>query len=51
MDYGEERRVIVGMLQGILVTVIFTERGEKIRLISARKSNAHERKKFAQGED
>ena len=51
MDYDEERRVIIGMLQAILVSVVFTERGEAIRLFSARKSTAHERKKFAEGED
>jgi uncharacterized DUF497 family protein len=51
MDTGEERRVLIGMLKGVLVTVVFSELGESIRIISARRSNAHERKKSAEGEE
>ncbi len=38
MDYGEERFVHIGMVGNRLLTVIYTERGDKIRIISARKA-------------
>lgn len=38
----EERFLAIGMVEGIL-TVVFTERGENKRLISARKANAKEK--------
>jgi uncharacterized DUF497 family protein len=38
-DYGEERFVIIGMAEGhILLFVAYTERGERIRIISARRA-------------
>jgi hypothetical protein len=40
--YGEERVVLVGMSQGQLLTVVYTERGERLRIISARKATRHE---------
>ncbi len=42
MDYGEERYKITGLMIGRLLTVIYTERGEAIRIISARKATKHE---------
>ena len=44
-DYGETRYIAFGLLEGIVIKVIavaYTERGEKIRLISARKALKHE---------
>ena len=41
-DYGEERAVLVGMSQGQLLTIVYTERGERVRIISARKATRHE---------
>jgi len=42
-DYGEERFVIVGMAEGeILLFAAYTERGERIRLISTRRATQHE---------
>ncbi|HEV3036309.1 MAG TPA: BrnT family toxin [Candidatus Angelobacter sp.] len=42
-DYGEERFVIIGMAEGnILLFVAYTERGERIRIISARRATQHE---------
>jgi len=42
-DYGEERFVIVGMAEGeVLLFVAYTERGERIRLISARRATQYE---------
>ncbi|MDP9839618.1 uncharacterized DUF497 family protein [Neorhizobium huautlense] len=46
MDYGEIRRRIIGLGNGRFLTVIYTERGDVIRLISARKSTAGERQEY-----
>jgi uncharacterized DUF497 family protein len=35
-SYGEERFIIVGMTDGRLLFVVYTVRGERIRIISAR---------------
>ena len=42
-DYGEERINLIGMHDGIILHITYTERGERIRLISARKAKKHER--------
>jgi len=42
-ERGEERIVVVGELEGVGLTVVYTERGANIRLISARASNRKER--------
>jgi uncharacterized DUF497 family protein len=42
-DYGEERFVIIGMGQrDILLFVAYTERDERIRIISARRATQYE---------
>ena len=42
-DYGEERFVIIGMAEGnILLFVAYTDRGERIRIISARRATQNE---------
>ena len=41
-DYGEERIIIVGTSQGQILTVVYTERNERIRLISARRASKYE---------
>lgn len=45
-NYGEVRRRIVGLGNGLVLTVIYTERSEVIRLISARKATRAERKEY-----
>lgn len=46
-DYQEDRWVGIGMLRNSIVVVVFTERqGDTIRLISARKANKYERKRY-----
>jgi uncharacterized protein len=48
-DYGEERWIGIGLLKGIIVVIVFTERGEEtIRVISLRKALKHERIKYEQ---
>jgi len=46
-DYGEERWIGIGLLLNIVVVVVFTERNNNtIRIISARKANRNERKRY-----
>lgn len=51
-DYGERRIIAIGLAQGILLTVVFTDRAEAggvvRRIISARLSNRHERQAYLQ---
>lgn len=47
-DYKEERRVILGRIQGRLFVVTYTWRGDLIRLISARKANEREQRRYHQ---
>ncbi len=49
-DYGEDRFIATGMIESLLVTVVYTERGERIRIISARKANSDERRKYYQSQ-
>ena len=43
-DYGEVREISIGRLSpGTALVVVHTERGERTRLISARKANDRER--------
>jgi uncharacterized protein len=43
--YGEARRITVGSIEGRVYVVAYTRRRAAIRLISARKANAHETQK------
>ncbi len=46
-DYGENRHISLGALSpDAVLVVIHTERGDKIRLISARNANRRERKVY-----
>ena len=46
-DPGKQRFVTVGMgALGRLLVVVYTWRGESIRIISARRAEAHEREKY-----
>ena len=44
--YGEERVILTGMSQRQLLTVVYTGRGERIRIISARKATRHEHDEY-----
>ena len=44
--YSEERRIILGKIEGRLYVVAYTMRGKIIRLISARKANQREQRKY-----
>ena len=41
-DYGEDRFIITGRANGRLLTVTYTERDGRIRIISARKATRRE---------
>lgn len=45
-DYGEERRIVFGKIEGQIFAVAYTLRSGMIRLISARKANDRERMKY-----
>jgi uncharacterized protein len=44
---GEPRRKAIGMIEGRLFTVVYTERDGIIRIISARRSNPREQRAYA----
>jgi len=41
-DYGEERIILLGMTGDQVLTVVYTERAERIRIISARRATKNE---------
>lgn len=47
-SYGEQRFVTFGLLQGRVVAVVPTDRGELIRIISARKATKNEQRTYFQ---
>ena len=47
-DYGEERFVIIGMVDGHILYVAYTERKDVIRIISARRATKHEQETYFQ---
>jgi uncharacterized DUF497 family protein len=44
--YGEDRYVIIGMVDNRLLYVAYAMRGEVIRIISARGAEPHERRQY-----
>ena len=47
-DYGEERYVTLGLLQGVPVSIVHTETPDRIQIISFRKATKHEQAIFFQ---
>ena len=45
-DYGEERNQTIGWLDGAMVMVVWTQRGEARHIISMRKCNERERGRY-----
>jgi uncharacterized DUF497 family protein len=46
-DYGEVRELSTGILDGVLITtIVHTDRGSRIRLISARPASTRERIRY-----
>lgn len=48
-EHGEDRRKAIGRMGLVLVTVIFTDRQGRRRLISARRARRDERARYDQG--
>lgn len=48
-DYEEERWIVLGRVEHTILSVVFTERGERIRLISARRANRNEERTYWTG--
>jgi uncharacterized DUF497 family protein len=46
--YGEERFTTIGMVRGVLLFVVYTERGARVRLISARRATRYEQDDYYQ---
>jgi uncharacterized protein len=44
--YGEERINLLGMCEGVILHVTYTERGESIRIISARRATRPEQDQY-----
>jgi hypothetical protein len=43
---GEIRYVITGMVNDVILTVVYTERGERTRIISARRATKYEQDEY-----
>src|SRR6185436_7035690 len=48
LDYGETRVIATGELDGSVLVVVYTWRGETRRIISARKANSREKRRYEQ---
>jgi uncharacterized DUF497 family protein len=49
-DYGERRQIALGIYDGDVIRVVFTERGDTTRIISAWKANRHDREIYKQAQ-
>ncbi len=47
-DYGEERRIALGLINDRVHVLIYTRRADNIRIISLRKANTRERQVYEQ---
>jgi uncharacterized DUF497 family protein len=45
-DYGETRIIAIGRAERRLLRVVYTKRGPKIRIISARRANKNDRRDY-----
>ncbi len=45
-EYGEKRIITVGRIGNVVNVVVYTMRNEKIRIISARRANERERRRY-----
>ncbi len=46
-DYGEKRYITVGFLDGAMVVLVWTSRGNAYRIISLRKANERKRQLYS----
>lgn len=45
-NYGEQRFILFGLLRGRVIAVVYTDREESIRIISARKATSYEQRSY-----
>lgn len=45
-NYGEQRFITLGLLQGRIVAIVHTERDDRTRIISARKATRYEQRTY-----
>ncbi len=45
-EYGEERVIAFGQHEGVVYRVVYTLRGDVIRIISAQKASRHDRERY-----
>lgn len=45
-DFGEERRITIGTIRGRVYTIVYTMRGAKTWIISARPAHRKERRRY-----
>jgi uncharacterized protein len=48
--YDEQRFRAIGIINALLISVVYTERGDNIRIISARKATKYEQKAYYQSQ-
>jgi uncharacterized DUF497 family protein len=51
IPYGEDRYVIVGMVENRLLYVAYTMKGDRIRIISARGADPYEKRRYHEEND
>ncbi len=47
-NYGEQRLIAIGLLKGTIIVVVYTEKENSIRIISARKGTKNEQQIYFQ---
>lgn len=45
-DYGEDRYILIGMTEGRLLIVVYAMTEDRVRIISARKAEPHEHRRY-----
>lgn len=45
-DYGEDRLILLGMVESRLLVIAHTLREDKVRIISVREAEPHERRRY-----
>lgn len=50
-EYGEPRYILTGRVVGRLLVVVYTPRGGRLRIVSARKANERERQRHDRDAD
>ncbi|GBF79923.1 BrnT family toxin [Aphanothece sacrum] len=47
-DYGETRNQVIGIVNQVVLFVVYTKRNDRYRIISARRANKNERRQYYQ---